>query len=124
MPDTLIAGAYLCYYERRRGKMLGTEYCGQSNAVFFQDVLISVFIKLPCVSAQLGDGSSGNLRATPHDVVGLSSGVVSLALSYVQSLLSHFLFDSRVMEKQQRKFFYFCFSFFFCDAVMCDGVVV
>ncbi len=43
---------------------------------------------------QLGDGSSGNQRLTPYDVVGLSSGVVSLALGDVRTLLSHSLLDS------------------------------
>lgn len=75
--------------------MLGNEFQGQSNTLFFHDVLnFSVFIKSPYVSAQLGDGTSGNQRVTPHDVVGLSSGVVSLALGDVQSFLSHFLFES------------------------------
>jgi hypothetical protein len=51
----------------------------------FENALISVSVKSPFVSLQLGDGSSGNQRLTPHDVVGLSSGVASLALGGVQS---------------------------------------
>jgi hypothetical protein len=56
--------------------------------------------KSPFVSVQLGDGSSGNQRLTPYDVVGLSSGVVSLALGDVRTLLSHSLLDSWFMETQ------------------------
>jgi hypothetical protein len=62
--------------------------------VFFDDVLISVFVKSPFVSVQLGDGSSGNQHLTPYDVFGLSSGVVSLALGDVRTFLSHSLLDS------------------------------
>ena len=61
---------------------------------FFDDDLISVFVKSPFVSVQLGDGSSGNQRLTPYDVVGLSSGVVSLASGDVRTFLSHSLLDS------------------------------
>ena len=89
----LFAALLLCGIQRRRSVVLGTERQWPSDAcVFF------VFDELMCVAGgdvflgdevffvQIGDGTTTN-RYTPTGVVGLSSGIVMVALGSVRFLI-------------------------------------
>ena len=88
----LFAGTLLCGIYRRRSVVLGIQRLWPSDAcVFF------VFDGLMCVAegdvflsdevsfVQIGDGTTTQ-RNTPTGVVGLSSGIVMVALGYVRFL--------------------------------------
>ena len=89
----LFAGSLLCGIFRRRSVVLGIQLFRPSDArVFF------VFDELMCVAGgdvflgdevffvQIGDGTTTN-RYTPTGVVGLSSGIVMVALGSVRFLI-------------------------------------
>ena len=88
----LFAASFLCGIYRRRSVVLGMEQLWPSDAcVFF------VFDGLMCVAegdvflsdevsfVQIGDGTTTQ-RNTPVGVVGLSSGIVMVALGWVRFL--------------------------------------
>jgi hypothetical protein len=84
----LVGGAVRCWGHNENGQVM--------LCVFVFDFMMrfeNVQLDLtPCDLSQLGDGSKSG-RNTPVDVVGLSSGVSSIALGGVRSL-----FDLRVVQ--------------------------
>ena len=88
----LFAGTLLCGIHRRRSVVLGTERLWPSDAR-----ICFVFDELMCVAegdvflgdevsfVQIGDGTTTQ-RSTPVGVIGLSSGIVMVALGFVRFL--------------------------------------
>ncbi len=88
----LFAASLLCGIHRRRSIVLGTERLWPSDArvLFVFDELMcvaggDVFLGDELVFVQIGDGTTTD-RYTPVGVVGLSSGIVMVALSFVRFL--------------------------------------
>ncbi len=88
----LFAGSFLCGIYRRRSVVLGKQRKWPSDAcVFFVfDGLMrfaegDVFLGDEVSFVQIGDGTTTQ-RNTPVGVVGLSSGIVMVALGYVRFL--------------------------------------
>ena len=88
--DPLIAVSHLCHSYRWDSQVLGTKYQRPGDAVcivsesFEQLYTRGLLLTLQCVSAQIGDGTSGTNRLTPVEVTGLGSGVQLIALGGVR----------------------------------------
>ena len=88
----LFAALLLCGIYRRRSVVLGIQRLWPSDAcvLFVFDELMcvaegDVFLGDELVFVQIGDGTTTR-RYTPVGVVGLSSGIVMVALGYVRFL--------------------------------------
>ena len=89
----LFAGSFLCGIYRRRSVVLGMERQWPSDAriCFVFDGLMrfaegDVFLGDEVSFVQIGDDGTTTQRNTPVGVVGLSSGIVMVALSFVRFL--------------------------------------
>ena len=86
----LFAASFLCGIHRRRSVVLGIQRRWPSDACVcfvFDDLMCvaegDVFLGDEVSFVQIGDGTTTN-RYTPVGVVGLSSGIVMVALGYVR----------------------------------------